>query len=128
MIVEHPKISDTATFAIDVFTETARKKMITKKHYNRSAKELDQLNIGSLVLLQDFTSQKRKWQEGRVVEQLSDRSYLASNNTIDKAVRRNRSDLRQMVQGHNAAEKMPEGHNASGQKARDQMPRSKSRW
>ena len=72
--------------------------MVTQKHYNRSAKELDQLNIGSPVLLRDFASQKHKWQQGRVVQQMSDRSYLVSNNATDKAVRRNRSDLRPIAE------------------------------
>ena len=92
-------ILPTATpFGTDVLTQKARKKMVTQKHYNRSAKELDQLNIGSPVLLRDFASQKHKWQQGRVVQQMSDRSYLVSNNATDKAVRRNRSDLRPIAE------------------------------
>ena len=39
-------------------------------------------------------SKKTKWQQGKVIEQLSDCSYIVANKQTDQTVRRNRVDLR----------------------------------
>ena len=82
----------------NVLQQKARRKQVVQKHYNQSSKDLPHLTIGMPVLLRDFRSHKDKWQQGRVVEQLSDRSYLVSNEKTATAVRRNRVDLRPFVE------------------------------
>ena len=73
----------------NVLQQKARRKQVIQKHYNQPSKDLPHLTIGMPVLLRDFRSHKDKWQQGRVVEQLSDRSYLVSNEKTATAVRRN---------------------------------------
>ena len=48
------------------------------------------------MLLRDVNAQKTRWQQGRVVEQMSSRSYLVANDQTQETVRRNRVDLREM--------------------------------
>ena len=73
--------------------------MQTQKYYNKSARDFSKLAIGSPVMLKDIQAQKTKWYQGWIVEQLSDRSYLVSNENTGNAVRRNIVDLRPMVSG-----------------------------
>lgn len=82
----------------NVLKEKATRKQAVQRYYNSRAKNLPSLTIGSPVLLKDFQASKNKWQQGRVIQQLSDRSYLVSNNTTNMAVRRNRVDLRPLEQ------------------------------
>ena len=86
------------SFENQVIQQKYQRKMVVQKHFNKSARDLPNLTIGMPVLLRDFQDQKNKWQQGRVVEQLSDRSYLVSNDRTEKAVRRNRVDLRPIVE------------------------------
>ena len=78
----------------DVLIQKAHQKSKVQQQYNQSARDLSQLVIGSPVLLKDFQSLKNQCIHGRVVDQLSDRSYLVSNDQTQLAVRRNRIDLR----------------------------------
>jgi hypothetical protein len=71
-----------------------KKKLTSQANYNRLAKDMDSLIIGSPALLRDFSASKGKWMSGKVVEQLSDRSYTVLNNETGNIVRRNRVDLR----------------------------------
>ena len=77
--------------------QKAKQKQVVQKYYNQSSKDLPHLTIGMPVLLRDFQSHKDKWQQWRVVEELSDRSYLVSNEKTATAVR-NRVDLRPLVE------------------------------
>ena len=87
---------------LEAQSQKAHRSLRIQKHYNRGAKDLQSLSAGSPVLLRDFQSKKKKWQRGKVIEQLSDRSYLVSNQEADRpsAVRRNRIDLQPIVEDH----------------------------
>ena len=79
-----------------VLKEKAAKKVTSQKSYNKSAADLKPLRIGSPVLVRDFNSVKQKWRAGKVIEQLSDRSYAILNDHSGNIVRRNRVDVRSM--------------------------------
>ena len=51
-----------------VLQEKVRRKVQVQTAYNRSAKDLPDLAIGSPILLRDVQAHKTKWQQGRVVE------------------------------------------------------------
>ena len=90
-----PSCNPNKTVSTDlVLREKLKKKLTSQANYNRSAKDMDSLIIGSPVLLRDFSASKGKWMSGKVVEQLSDRSYTVLNNETGNIVRRNRVDLR----------------------------------
>ena len=80
-----------------VLEEKQKKKLVSQANYNKSAKDLEPLVIGSPVLLRDFSATKDKWNRwmaGKVIERLSDRSYTVLNEETGNIIRRNRVDLR----------------------------------
>lgn len=82
-----------------VLKEKADKKAATQKSYDKSAKDLNTLKVGAPVLLRDFQSAKVRWQRGKIVEQLSDRSYAILSEDTSNIVRRNRVDIRSTTAG-----------------------------
>ena len=93
-----------------VIREKARKKVMTQRHYNHSAKDLKSLKIGTPVLIKTTnTLNKNTWSHGKVVETLSDRSYAILNEETGNIIRRNRVDLREnQTQTERNPEKTPE--------------------
>ena len=67
--------------ANNTYQEKARKKVNVQRSYNKSAVDLHQLAVGSPVLLRDVQAYKTRWLQGRVFAQVSDRSYMVSNNS-----------------------------------------------
>lgn len=70
--------------------EHRQRRMATS--YNKRSKDLNPLVHGQPVLLQTVNDRARKWRPARVLEPLSDRSYLIENDA-GNVVRRNRTAL-----------------------------------
>ena len=73
--------------------EKHNKRLVSQSAYNKSAHDLPTLKVGSPVLLRDISSLKTKWRPGKIVEQLSGRSYAVLTQDNQSLVRRNRVDL-----------------------------------
>jgi len=63
-----------------------------QQSYDKSAKDLSALHVGQPVMLQTVNDKTQKWREARVLEKLTNRSYLVDKG--DGIVRRNRQMLR----------------------------------
>jgi hypothetical protein len=76
--------------------EKADNKLKAQMNYDKSAKDLKRLKIGCPVLLRTFHAAKGRWAHGKVLEQLSDRSYSVFSEPTGNIVRRNRVDLKEV--------------------------------
>jgi len=54
------------------------------------------LTTGLPVLIRDSANMKNKWNRGKVLERLSDRSYPVLNGETGNIIRRTRTDLQQL--------------------------------
>ena len=71
--------------------DRSRRQRAIQSNYDKGAKDLPLLKTGTPVLVQDFTSRKNKWKEGKVIDQLSSRSYTVEIG--GEFLRRNRKHL-----------------------------------
>ena len=92
-----PQTSSVTDDIQTVLQEKNIKRTNSQKQYNKSAKDLPALKTGTPILLRDFNSHKTSWQKGRIIEQLSDRSYSLMN-AEGNLIRRNRIDIRPLTE------------------------------
>uniref|UniRef100_A0A8W8ISP8 Uncharacterized protein n=1 Tax=Magallana gigas TaxID=29159 RepID=A0A8W8ISP8_MAGGI len=76
------------------------KRQKAKFYYDRTTKELPELEIGQPVRMRATTDPEKKWSYGTCVDNVGKRSYLVEVN--NRQYRRNRKDLRATKEPQNA--------------------------
>lgn len=89
-----PKLVD------DVTDKVKFKRQKAKFYYDRTTKELPELEIGQPVRMRATTDPEKKWSYGTCVDNVGKRSYLVEVN--NRQYRRNRKDLRATKEPQNA--------------------------
>lgn len=77
---------------VNVTDKVKFKRQKKKIYYDRTTKNLQELEIGQPVGMRETTAQGKKWIYGTCVDNIGKRSYLVGVN--NRQYRRNRRDLR----------------------------------
>lgn len=79
-----------------VRAEKQRRRLKIQHQYNKHARDLSQIQLGAPVLIKDMVDANRRWKQGRVVDQLNERSYTVEND--GNLIRRNRVLLKPLYE------------------------------